>query len=180
MAKRQRISVEKKGEPVNDPLAYESNLASKTVRKSCDKNENIRIEIWHDKHYSNRNQFGDDAGARIGIDEESVNSLVKRSIKHLISYSSKLDTFRFLNSSTVFVTKKERIVCQQEVDNSSLNVVIEAHYKVLNVIEVTIVTAMVVDSFNINDGQYVLVMIDNDNSILKRMNKTTLITIHNI
>lgn len=180
MAKRQRINVVKNGEIINDPLAYESNFASEKARKSCEENENIRIEIWHDKHYNNRDQFGDDDGAREGIGRQEVEILVCKSIKHLILYSNKLNNFRFLNNKDDISLTIERILCKDVSDISILNVVIEVHYKEIGLYEATIKTAMVADEFRPRDNQYILEIINEDNSILKKNHKNKIIEIYKI
>lgn len=62
MGKRPRRKNELIGEIVIDEFAYSENIGSKKARKVIDKSEQVHVEVWYDKHYVNRVQFGDDNG----------------------------------------------------------------------------------------------------------------------
>jgi hypothetical protein len=155
-----------------DEEAFRKNRCSDNAKKVFTQVEEITIELWHDKHYHDRRQHGDEQGKRADIDADIVEDLVRRSFKHLLFYSSMVKGFTFLNTEAV-VGQPHRIILQQDYNESVLNVVIQAHFTGINCFEITVITAMCVDSFRIAHGQYV-VEIQGDNSILKKYDNKAL------
>jgi hypothetical protein len=153
--------------PVEDELAFTRNRCSKKARKINSINHNLIFEIWFDQHYQIRLQFGDENGMRPGIDALKVESLVLRSMKHLVAYSSLLKIFNFINHN-LNGDRANRIVLQELTDEGKLNVVIEAHLINLDTYEITVKTAMCIDTFRISEGQFILEIIENE-SILKKL-----------
>jgi hypothetical protein len=153
--------------PVEDELAFTRNRCSKKARKINSIHHNLVFEIWFDQHYQIRLQFGDENGMRPGIDAKKVESLVLRSMKHLVAYSSLLKTFTFINHD-LNGGRANRIVLQEPTDEGKLNVVIEAHLINLDTYEITVKTAMCIDTFRISEGQFILEVIENE-SILKKL-----------
>jgi hypothetical protein len=173
---RKRIPPATPGVPaVEDPCAYVSNKCSLRAKKIGTIKPNFDINIWFDQHYQNRTQFGDEQGARIGIESEKVESLVRRSMNHLITYSSMLKTFAFVNSGNSR-GRNERIVLQEETPDGLLHVVIEVHLIEIGTYEVTVKTAMCSPDFSLSDGQYLIQIIDNQSSI-KKMERRRLIEV---
>jgi hypothetical protein len=167
---RKRIAYVKKGVPaIEDELAYTRNKCSENARKIESINPNLIFEVWFDKHYQIRKQFGDENGAREGIDSKNVKSLVLSSMRYLVAYSSILKTFTFINHE-MNVGRANRIILQEYIDEGKLNVVIEAHLIDVKTYEITVKTAMCSDTFSINDGQFALEVIDNE-SILRKMER---------
>ncbi|RKR82787.1 hypothetical protein BDD43_2975 [Mucilaginibacter gracilis] len=174
--KRKRITKELIGEIVVDELAFSENIGSKNARKIGEKSEQLHIEIWFDKHYLNRVQFGSDDGEkREGIDEETIKELVKHSISHLINYAFKVKNFAFVNSTNP-ASHSLRVVLQKDTADGLLNVAVGFYERKIGKYEVTVFTAMVTDTFRISDGQYVI-LIDGDESSLKKMDNRRLIEI---
>lgn len=172
MSPRPRIDKKLIGEVIVDELEYCESKGSKNARKITEKTESVHIEVWVDKHYMNRVQFGDENGRREGIDSLNIESLVTDSLTHLIHYSFKIKNFSFLNE----VNKDERtlrVVLQKEIEHGLLNVAVGFHHIVNNKYELTVYTAMVADDFRISDGQYV-VLINDRNSILYKMDNRKL------
>ena len=170
---RKRIPLNKaKLLPVEDPAAYIQNKCSERARKVNTIQPNFNFNIWFDQHYQHRTQFGDDNGKREGIDSERVQSLVNKAMDHLVTYSTFLKTFAFVNHVQTS-GRNERVVLQEETQHGLLNVVIEVHLIEVGIYEVTVKTAMCIKDFAISDGQYVLQLIDNE-SILKRKERGVL------
>ena len=145
---RKRIPYVKKGLPaIEDGLAFIKNKSSDYARRIFGEVENTHIELWFDKHYHDRHQHGDEDGKREGIDPKTVENLVKRSLKHLLFYSSAVAGFKFMNFSSP--PPPVRVVLQEESNGSKLNVVIEAHCLAINNCEITVKTAMCTDDFRI-------------------------------
>ena len=159
------------GELVVDVEAYVTNKSSLKARKITTASEHIEIEIYFDKHYFDRQQHGDDVGERVGIDSDTVQSLLIEAAKHLFYYSIRNKSFSFVNFEAV--PRPERIVLTKEIDNEEpLNVVAEYHYLSLNKYEVTLKTAMKTNGFNLSDGQYQLVLhTDNTSSLIRFQNR---------
>ena len=155
--------------PIEDKMAYSKNRCSDNARQINSIKPNLIFEVWFDKHYLIRRQFGDDKGIREGIDAAKVESLVTRSIEHLVAYSSILKNFTFINYE-LNGERANRIVLQESTEDGMLNVVIEVHLINSTTYEITVKTAMREDSFKISDSQFALEIIDNE-SILKRMEK---------
>jgi hypothetical protein len=165
--KRKRITLQKTGASiVDDPLEFKQNKSSIKAKKIFTEVERITIELWFDKHYHDRNQHGDEFGKRDGIDNETVENLVKRSIKHLLLYSNLVKGFNFLNRSQP-QERPLRIVLQEETEYGLLNVVIEAHFLDINRYEITVKTAMCKDDYILSDNQY-SIQLDGDASVLKK------------
>ncbi len=162
--KRKRIKVVKGEMPKNDfnrgikedyGEAYQENAASPNAKYLCEFQETWKHEFWIDKHYTNRRVFGDDNGPREGIEEVIVEEIIRKSIAHLFYYSLK-HNFQFIN----FPPKRtwaHRVVLQ-EMSNAEdeINIVAEFHFLDSNRYEVTVITAMKVEDFAIQDNQYVI------------------------
>ena len=176
---RKRIPYEKKDsqQPVEDLQAFVENKCSLRARKIRTINPHLGVNLWFDQHYQLRTQFGDDQGARIGIDAERVESLVNRSMLHLFTHGAILKSFSFINEG--LGTRNERVVLQEETLDGLLNVVVEIHLLEVGVFEVTVKTAMCSENFSMSDGQYALQLTGSE-SILKRMERGILKDIHNI
>ncbi len=177
MSGRPRIKTrEVIGEIIIDELAYGENKGSKNARKIIDKSEQIHIEIWYDKHYVNRNQFGNNDGSkREGIDEQVIQRLVSDSLCHLIHYSFVIKNFAFINSSKQ-ANHIKRVLLQEPVYDSLVNVVVGFYHITNNRYEVTVYTALVIDDFRISDGQFVLCL-EKGNSQLKKLENRKLIVV---
>lgn len=149
-----------------EEIVFTRNKSSSNARKILDRSEQIEIQLWYDQHYYKRVAEGDVNGERKGIDEMSVRELVVKTIKHLLYYSLKVKTFVFIN----FENKSNRyirVVLQEQRDKGMLNIAVEFHHLAHNHYEVTVVTAMMVDSFFMGEGQYAIEIIG-DTSILNK------------
>ena len=165
---RKRIPLKKPvGSIIKDPLLFEPNKCSNKAKKIFTEIENITIELWFDKHYHDRNQHGDDNGKREGIGDDVVTSLVRRSIKFMLLYSSLVKGFNFLNRDIQPNERPLRIVLQEGSVFGLLNVIIEAHFLSINHYEITVKTAMCKDDFKLSDNQYVI-EIEGESSVLKK------------
>lgn len=167
--RRRRIFEPKdKGESVVDIDAWLENCSSKKVRHHTTFTENFQVEFWYDKHYWDRLHLGDDNGDRVGIEFEFVEPLVVKSISHLIYYSLKHKDFLFVNHPPP-KTRNIRVVLRQTFnDKLTLNIAAEFHFISLRKFEVTIVTAMSVDEFDLGDNQYAIEF-NEDQSTLVRL-----------
>jgi hypothetical protein len=74
--------------------------------------------------------------------------------------------FSFLNPEPI-IGQPLRILLQRELNDSMLNVLIQAHYINRSQFEITVITAMCVDDFKLASGQYA-VEIQRDSSFLKK------------
>lgn len=160
--KRPRIKKDtKESLVVNDPLEFKSNCASKNAQ-CIHQYDELKVELWCDKHYFQRVSFGDDNGERNGIEVEGVQDLIIKSFKYLLDIYLRGITFQFINyfNPQKPKTKTHRIVLKTSVHDDILNVVAEIHYLNTSMFEITVITAMVVDDFNIADGQYSLFIQD--------------------
>ncbi len=154
-----------------DELEFSESKGSKKARKIIEKTEQVHIEVWFDKHYINRIQFGDDDGnKREGIDTKIIEKLVTDSLTHLIHYSFKIKNFSFLNVNNQDL-RTLRVVLQRETENGLLNVAVGFHHIENNKYEVTVYTAMVEDEFRISDGQYVVLINERNSSLFKMENR---------
>lgn len=149
-----------------DELAFIKNKSSENARKISTKVEYLEIDIWFDKHYLNRVQHGDENGLREGIEQDDVKKIVESSVKHLLYYSVKLKYFIFVNHDDE--NRFGRIVLQTVADNQTLNIVIECHYLSLNKYEITVKTAMCEDNFRMSEGQFIIELVNDEESYLKK------------
>ena len=118
---RKRIKYEPKGVPaIHDELAFSKHKCSDHARKVLAEVEKIHIELWFDKHYHDRQQHGDADGKREGISPNSVEELVRKSIRYLLFYGSAVLGFKFINSNPSQLPV--RVVLQEEFDGTKLNV----------------------------------------------------------
>jgi hypothetical protein len=167
---RTRFKIGERGEKavpaIEDQAEFRENKCSKNAKKIIDRIEKTNIAIWVDKHYQTRHYFGDDNGKRLGIEPERVNSIVEESIKHLIVYSCILKHFTFLNHEHVKGDRALRVVCQKDFGGDKTNVVIEAHYAGLNNFEITVITAIQTNDFQLSDGQFAIELIGDGTSTL--------------
>lgn len=163
---RKRINYVSKGVPIlEDRLAFIKNKSSDYARRIFIEFEKVKVELWFDRHYYNRHQHGDSDGKRDGIDPSTVESLVRKSIRHLIFYSSVVQGFKFVNFNSAL--SPVRVILQEASGGSKLNVVIEAHFLDMNCYEVTVKTAMCTEEFRVAMGQYCIEM-QGDSSTLSR------------
>lgn len=177
--KRPRLSNGNMKFPIKDEMEFRENLSSSNARKRLISKEEISIELWYDKHYYGREREGDLDGQREGIDFDSVEDLVLNSIKHLLFHSSCVKGFAFLNHDCQpNDIRNIRIVCKKEIDSGMLNVVIEVHHMELHKYEVTVRTAMNSNNFKISDGQYFLQLLDNETSVLSKLELGRIKEIH--
>jgi len=102
---------------------------------------------------------------------------VRKSIRHLLFYSSVVAGFKFINYDSP--QPPVRIVLQEELNGSKLNVVIEAHFLNINSYEITVKTAMCVDDFRIVMGQY-CIEIQGDGSVLGRCDNKKIVEVCSI
>jgi len=168
--KRKRISKDN-SEVIIDVDAWLENCASKKVRHHTTFAENFQIEFWYDKHYWDRLHQGDDDGDRVGIEFEHVEPLVVKSFKHLIYYSLKHKELLFVNHPPPR-TRNIRVVLRQTfTDKTILNIAVEYHFVSLNKFEVTIVTAMSIEGFQLGDNQYALEFNETESTLYRLVNK---------
>ena len=162
MRKRPRISIEKHVEKDE----FSQNCASHNA-KFVYKYKDFEIEIWIDKHYQDRVDYGDDIGKRHGIDENIVIKLIVESFKYIFHFYSRHRTINFINFFEKGKVTDYRIVLKKYIDEQPLNVAIEIHFLDYSKYEVTIKTAMVIDDFRLSDGQY-SISVTNDKVLLNR------------
>ena len=156
-----------------DKDVFTENCATKNAKLHIDFTDTLKTEIWLDKHYWDRLQFGDDDGERIGIDIEFVELLIIKSFKHLVYYSLKHKEFLFINHPPP-KTRNIRVVLRHKFpDKTTLNVAVEYHFLRLNSYEVTVKTAMSKEDFNLGDGQYAIEFEDEE-SVLYTFRKNEL------
>jgi hypothetical protein len=159
-----------------DTEAYVENSSSKNAKLLKVLTEKIETEFWIDKHYSDRDQFGDDNGAREGIEIEFVEELVTKSFKHLKYYSLKHKKFSFINHPPQKFHNL-RIVLKQIFENElTLNVIVEYHFVELNKYEVTVITAMRKEDFHFSEGQYCMEFVENESFLkFKQQGKVSIV-----
>jgi len=168
--KRKRIS-ENNVENIVDVEVWLENCASKKVRHHTTFAENFQIEFWYDKHYWDRLHLGDDDGDRVGIEFEYVEPLVVKSFIHLMYYALKHRDLLFVNHPPP-KTRNIRVVLRQTFDEkTTLNIAVEYHFISLNKFEVTIVTAMSNEQFQLGDNQYAIEFSGEQSILFRLVNK---------
>lgn len=75
---------------------FQNNTASKNA-KLIHTYKDIEIEIWIDKHYENRVNFGDEIGKREGIEQSIVQSLIIDSVKYIFHFYLNNRISNFIN-----------------------------------------------------------------------------------
>lgn len=166
LRKRKYPSFDSDRSEIIDPQEYKKNCVSKNAKRIKTESEKILYEIWHDKHYYDRHQFGDENGKREGIDPDAVHNLLKKAMPYLILCGVSHLGFRFINHSGNSDTVK--VVLQTQTPNGMLNVVIWSHMIDPTFYEITVKTALVVDDFRMDFGQCALEVSENE-VILKKM-----------
>jgi len=136
---------------------FKKNTASKNA-KLIHTYSDFKIELWIDKHYEKRRIYGDDNGARSGIEEDTVVELLKKSFRHLIDIYLKFPKFKFINYPENQNNHNKQRLVLRKITHETLNVVVEIHYLSASRYEITVITAMQVDEFKIADGQYVFTL----------------------
>lgn len=169
--RRKRIPLKKLSAipAIGDALEFISNNCSRNARKEFSVVENFKIEGWFDKHYHVRQQHGDDAGKREGINPEAVQSLVTRSIKFLLQFSAMVKGFKFINHPDSS-EQGLRIIVREECNGSLLNLVLQSYYLDPTNFEITVITAMLQDDFRVAPGQYVVELQEDGADLFKADN----------
>ena len=156
------------------------NFASKNA-KLIHTYKDVEIEIWIDKHYENRVEFGDDNGKREGIEQSLVQSLIIDSVKYIFHFYLNIRISNFIN----FPDKKNpirnnRIIIKDFRDvEVPLNIAIEIHFITYGKYEVTVITAMKTVDMKIHDSQY-CISFTNSRVNLNRMENKNLRTMDTI
>lgn len=154
-SRRQRINKRPAMPAIEDPLEFTQNKCSIKARRVGNVQFNVTFDLWFDKHYHDRHQFGEDDGnKRDGIEPNKVEELVRKATQYLLLCGSIVKGFTFINynqQATVFVVIKE--ITETEI----LNVAIQTQYVAPLTYELTVKTARPGDDFKIAAGQYVLV-----------------------
>lgn len=163
--------------PKNDE-AFIENKASKNCRKAEEINYKIVLDIWHEKHYHGRHQSGEDDGTkRDGIEPEKVRNAILQGLRHLIYYASTNKEFAFLNDVPEGKRNSRVVIKDMYNYENILNVAVEIHFCDFHRYEITVWTAMMVDKFKIEDGQYILSLTGEYESKLERLIKGSIKTI---
>ena len=163
-----------------DPLKFTRNKSSGMARLIGTSTEHIQFNVWLQYHCFDRQQFGDENGKREGIELETIRPLVSEAIKHLIFYASKLKLFSFIDED-VPPGKHLRIVIRKEApDGIMVNVATETHFLSPNEYEISMVTAMKDNGFFIAEGQYVIELLYDGDSALKKMDHGKLVEIYSV
>lgn len=174
--KRKRIPIKSvyESQLIVDMEEYKQNCCSPNAKHIGSHYENITVNFWIDKHYSNREQHGEDDGTkRNGIGLEDIEKLVKKALPHLIYYSLKHKGFQFVNHPPPR-QRSLRVVLKEEFNShTTLNIIVEYHFVDTNTYEVTVVTAMRKEAFSISVGQHELIFNDN-RSVLNLKNGNNL------
>lgn len=182
--KRTRISggLPAKAVPaIIDDLVFEKNQCSNFARKIAEDVHGISLNYWIDKHYHNRYYIGDADGKREGIEPGNVYALVMEAVKHLMFYSGVVKNFKFLNyKPNPADGRLLRVVCQKVIEGHKLNVIIECHAIKLDMFEITIITALQKEDFEISDGQYSIELLGAGNSTLFHCSRGKLVEISSI
>lgn len=166
MGKRPRKTNEMIGEIVIDPEMYIANKGSKSAKKILDKTQEVHIEIWFDKHYSERYHHGEDNGdVREGISPDVIKEVIANSISHIFHYSFCVSSFSFINKEGVH--RAVRFVIKTQTDFGTLNIVVGFFHIERSKYEVTVYTAMCVDDFRVSDGQFII-SLDGESSTLSK------------
>lgn len=155
-----------------DDKAFVSNSASEKAKKIHVFDETLNIEIWIDKHYQDRVYHGSNDGTkRDGIEYKSIEPLLIRSFKHLLYYSLKHKNFVFINHPPNNLNNIRLVLKELIINELFLNAVVEYHFVDLNTIEVTIVTAMLIENFKMSEGQFGLEFAGNYSTLIQYRNK---------
>lgn len=172
--KRFQINTNSDNSAISDVAGFSQNCCSLNAKQVGSHSENIKFNFWIDKHYSDRDIFGEDDGTkREGIGIEYVEALIKKALPHLIYYSIKHKAFQFVNHPPPR-NRALRVVLKDNFSNDiTLNIIVEYHFFDTNIYEVTVVTAMRKEEFSISVGQYELIF-DNNFSILNLRNGNTI------
>ena len=158
--RRPRISklIENK---IIDKDAFVENCSTKRARLTSELVEDLKTEVWIDKHYYDHTLEKE----RIGIEIEFVEPLVIKSLRHLLYYSLKYKDFSFVNYPPP-KSRNIRVVLKQIFnDKEPLNVAVEYHFLKLNSYEVTVKTALSIEHFDLGDGQYLLEFNENQSTL---------------
>lgn len=159
--RRKRFRIARERLPaLEDRLAYYGNSSSHKARYDVAFDETMSVEMWFDKHYLDRHQHGDENGARDGIDPDYIRQLVREAIKPLFIFASQTKGFCFVNGPPFRETI--RAIIRKSFNGSKLNVVLQCCFKNPGCLEVTVITAMVVDDFKLATGQYVVDLEESD------------------
>lgn len=167
-----RPRIKKNAEATPDlKSGFQSNCASENA-KLLHKYSEFEVKLWIDKHYQNRLVHGDVDGKREGINKEAVQKLIIKAFRYLLDIYLRFPRFKSINFYEQGKTlSKERIVLKNVHENGTLNVVVEIHFLDTSKYEVTVITAMEIDNFNIADGQYVISIVQNRVLLKRNINK---------
>ena len=177
---KQRAKIKKKNKVVSELIEYKPNSASENA-ECIHKYEELKVELWCDKHYHNRLNYGDSNGKREGIEVNGVQHLIINSFKYLLDIYLRGIQFKFINYFNPKEPKKTpiRIILKTPINETILNVVAEIHYLETSKFEITVITAMSIDDFRVADGQYSL-MVNKNNVVLRRNIRKNMDLVHRL
>lgn len=169
MTKRKQINNKSKLIESDTPASvqkaeeFKPNTASKNA-KLIHKFNDFEFEIWIDKHYEDRVNYGDQNGIREGIEQEKIQALIIESVKYIFHFylSNRISNFiNFPNKSNPKSKTNNRVVIKDfRKTEVPLNFVIEIHFLEYGKYEITTITAMKTTDFFLTDGQYCISFTD--------------------
>lgn len=178
IGKRPRIKLELT--TIVDPEKYVDNCSSQKAKMICSISEKLIIHFYIGEHYRNRKQFGEDDGEeRPDIDVNVVENLVRKALPHLVYYSLKHKTFKFISYPPPKTKPLSIVLKELFADDVTLNVVAEFHGLDVGEYEVTVRTAMRKTNYSIFDGDHEIIF-DGESSILNIKSQNTLKKIDSI
>lgn len=170
MGKRPRI---KKNNTLDENYgeSYQTNAASKNAKFLFKYEAPFDLELWIDKHYTDRKNFGDESGPREDIEEKYVEILIKKSLPHLFYYSLKHKDFTFVNFPPPKARRNRIVLKEIDLKKGDLNLIVEYQFLALHQFEVTVITAMRKFEFEISDNQYCIQFEDDVSYLIVNKNK---------
>ena len=134
---------------------------------ATEKIDETSVQIWFSNFYD-KNWKPGTTRKREGIHPYIVLPLIMKSIPHMDWYSRTIKEFAYINKNDGWFPI--RVILQEKIDRQMLNVVIEVHFKELNVIELLVITATNHADFMIKDDQYSIVFQGNKSQLMKQEN----------
>ncbi|MFW0738807.1 hypothetical protein [Flavobacterium sp. T12S277] len=162
--KRKRITIPTSDVVVGSLTKYTPNSCTQTGRQFHKAVIHTDVELWFEKHCDTRQ-------IERGLESNTLQDLTVRCINHIFYYQLRYPAHVLIQYPEKRGIKYRFILQERNKDGDLLNIATEIHFVDIGIYEITLVTAMIEENFNIFDTQLVLRVDGESSQLLRQVNK---------
>ncbi len=143
---------------------YSPNSCTQTGRQFYKANINTEVELWFESHCDKRQ-------LERGLESNTLQNLTVRCISHIFYYQLRYPAFVFIQYPEKRGIKYRFILQERNQEGNLLNIATEIHYVDIGIFEITLITAMIEENFNVFDNQLVLRVDGESSQLFRQVNR---------